>query len=183
MIKLGQILKKISLRRGKEVVIRVVKKNDCRQLLDFINSIIKEDDFIIKTKKLTFKEEKQWLKKEIKDILENKGILICALVDSKIVGTCSIFKEEGRLSHIGKLGISIRKEYGGEGIGSVLMKEALELAKQLGIKIVCLSVFETNKIALNFYKKFGFKIYGRLPKGVLRRGKYIASIYMYKELK
>lgn len=183
MIKLGQILKKLKSRKKREVIIRVVKRGDAQQLLNLINSIIEENDFIIINKKLTMKEEKEWLDDKIKNILGNKEILICALADSKIIGNCSISKKEGRLSHIGKLGISVMKEYREEGIGSSLIQEALKRAKKLGIKIVILDVFSTNNRALNFYKKFGFKVYGKLPKAIQRKGRYFSDVKMYKELK
>ncbi len=99
------------------------------------------------------------------------------------MATAVLLKKEGRLSYIGELGIAVIKEYREEGIGNVLLKETLNWAKKLGIKIVILDVFKTNKRALNFYKKFGFKVYGKLPKAVWRRGRYITEIKMYKELK
>lgn len=182
MIKLGQVLKKFKSKKGREVIIRVVKKSDVNGLLDMINSIIAEDDFIILDKKLTKEQEKEWLEKKISVILAKKGILICAEINGKVIGNCEVTKKEGRLAHTGGLGISIIKEYREEGVGWVLMKEILKWAKKLKIKIVILDVFKTNQRALNFYKKLGFKIYGKLPKGALRRKKYVSDIKMYKEL-
>ncbi len=69
------------------------------------------------------------------------------------------------------------------GIGEILAKKVLELAKkELKIKIVILDVFENNIPAINLYKKLGFKIYGKLPKGMKYKGRYVTKICMYKEL-
>lgn len=48
------------------------------------------------------------------------------------------------------------------------------------LRIITLGVFSDNALAQKMYEKFGFKEYGRLPKGVLHKNKYVDHIYMYK---
>ncbi len=61
------------------------------------------------------------------------------------------------------------------------MKKTLEKAKEHidGLKIICLSVFADNKRALHVYEKAGFKKYGELPNGVIRKNELSNHIYMY----
>jgi len=49
----------------------------------------------------------------------------------------------------------------------------------LNMRRAYLSVLETNKIAYNLYKKFGFKEEGREMAAVIRDGKEIDYINMY----
>ncbi len=58
--------------------------------------------------------------------------------------------------------ISVRKEYQGKGIGSLLMKNVFEIAKNLGKKFVYLFVSAENRKAIRFYTKLGFKVCGFL---------------------
>ncbi len=51
------------------------------------------------------------------------------------------------------------------------------------IRIISLGVFGSNSLAINMYKKFGFKEFGRLPEGVFRKGEYDDHVYMYKSIK
>ena len=56
------------------------------------------------------------------------------------------------------LGIGIRDDYQGEGLGKVLMEHLVEVAKSLEKKGLSLTVFEDNKDAFHLYSKLGFKV-------------------------
>ncbi len=169
---------------GKKIRIRKLSKNDLRNVKkfqDFINSLVKEGAQITITEKKSLKEEINWLNDHLKKIKEAKGVFLMAEAENKLVGNTEITLNEGRQSHIGMLGISIRKDYRGIGLGKHLMKEILKLAKtQLKPKpkIIRLSVFPTNKPAAMLYKKFGFKKVARIPRQIQYKGKLIDEIIM-----
>jgi ribosomal protein S18 acetylase RimI-like enzyme len=48
----------------------------------------------------------------------------------------------------------------GKKIGKALMEECISIAKKLGFDSIWLSVWQENKVAIDFYKKWGFKIIG-----------------------
>lgn len=54
--------------------------------------------------------------------------------------------------------VSIRADARGEGIGTKLLEYAKELTAQKGFKKLTLYVVSTNEVAVNLYKKLGFKI-------------------------
>lgn len=176
---------KISL---KEIKIRPLSLNDLRlakEFLDFINSLIEEDAQILVNKKSSLKEEKKWIKEVVKNIKKKKQIVLVAKDKNRVVGITDIELKRGRQDHVGEFGISVRKEYRGMGLGKYLMKKVLSLAKkELGPrpKIVRLSVFSTNKIAQNLYKKMGFKIVAKVPKQIQYKGKLVDEIIMIKKL-
>jgi len=80
---------------------------------------------------------------------------------SEVVGWCDILpmKYEG-LTHSGRLGMGVKKEYRGQGIGKRLMDKTMAEAKKMGIERVELEVFASNRTALRFYKKSGFEVEG-----------------------
>ncbi|MBC7904107.1 MAG: GNAT family N-acetyltransferase [Gemmatimonadaceae bacterium] len=51
----------------------------------------------------------------------------------------------------------------GKGVGSALMKKAIEIAYQENRKIIWLGVWEQNHRAIDFYTKWGFEKYGEHP--------------------
>ena len=55
--------------------------------------------------------------------------------------------------------IYIRQELIGAGFGAALMKQAIEYAQLNNFKHLYLGVWQDNEKAINFYKKFGFKIF------------------------
>jgi len=156
-----------------------------KAFLDFINSLIEEDAQILFNEKFSLKEEKEWIKQELESIKEKKQVVLVAKNKNQVVGIADIKLQRGRQNHIGELGISIRKEFRGMGLGKYLMKEVLDLAKRElkpQPKIIRLSVFSTNKIAQNLYQKFGFKTVAQIPKQVQYQGKLVDEIIMIKEL-
>jgi len=52
----------------------------------------------------------------------------------------------------------------------------------IGVKIVVLDVYSTNKRAIHVYERVGFKKTGRRPKFFYRNGKYIGDVIMTKEI-
>ena len=171
--------------KGKKLKIRELKKSDLNkpeEFLDYINSLVEENAMISIKEKKNLKEEKEWLKKQLKEIKKKKRIMIVAEDKNKIVGICECSLREGRQSHVGEIGISVRKEYRGIGLGKFLLAKILKLAKKkLKPKIFRLFVFETNKIAQNLYKKFGFKKVAKIPKQIQYKGKLISEIIMILE--
>ena len=97
------------------------------------------------------------------------------------MGLANINKKKGAESHVGVLGIAIRKEIRGRGIGKRLAELLIKEAKKhLKIEIVELEVFAENKVAYNLYKKLGFKKAGVVRNGLKKNGKYFDRILMVK---
>jgi ribosomal protein S18 acetylase RimI-like enzyme len=171
---------------SKEIVIRTLNKTDLKKVkwfIKFVNSIIAERDFILQKNPVTLKEERDWVKKELKDIKNKRAIVVVAECKNKIVGIADGHLRKGRMDHVAEIGIAVKKNYRSMGIGSKLMSKLIELIrKELKAKIIRLSVMETNKRAIKFYKKFGFKEVARIPGQFQRKGKFIDEIIMLKYL-
>lgn len=154
-----------------------------KEFQEYINSLIEEDAMISLNKKQTLEEEKVWLEGTLQNVKEKKEVFLVAKEKNKVIGSSEVKLRKGREKHIGELGISIRKNYRGKGLGTKLMTEILkEAEKELKPKIIRLSVFPENTIAQNLYKKFGFKKVARIPKQLEYKGKLTDEIIMIKEL-
>lgn len=102
-----------------------------------------------------------------------------ALVDDEIVGWCDISSlDRPVFKHAGSLGIGVVTGYRGCGLGSALLKKALEHAKRIGLTRIELTVREHNDVAINLYKKLGFEIEGVHRNAVLINGNYENHIFM-----
>ncbi len=84
------------------------------------------------------------------------------------------------MQHVTYLGMFVRAEYQGLGVGTMLMDAAKVLARRLHSTRVILSVFEGNTPAEKLYRKAGFVECGKLP-GWLQEG-YVNEIYMVLQL-
>jgi len=167
---------------GKKIKIRGLSEyglKDTKRFLDFINSLIEEDVQILFNKKLSLKEEKIWLKGQIKEIKSNRKVYLVAEINNIIIGSTEVGMGIGRANHIGTLHIAIRNGYRGIGLGKYLMKSIIKLAKRrLKVKIIKIPVFDTNKPAIGLYKKYGFKKVGLIPKQFQYKGKLVDEIIM-----
>ena len=167
---------------GVPVKIRTPEKKDLDKLTDYINSFVDERAYISVDKKISKKEEKVWLEGTLHNIKSKRGLYIMAERSGKLAGTADIRIGFGRLSHVAEVGISVFKDFRDLGIGKILMGEMIKQSKKLGIKVLKLGVFPQNKTAIKMYKKFGFKKYAALPKGLKFGGKFFDDILMYKHI-
>lgn len=183
----GGIVYEGKTKNGQDFIIRYPKIEDLEKLLDYINTLSREKTFIrYQGEQLTLEEERQYLEKELKQIYEKKAIMLLSFVDENLVGDTTI--NLGTLSvnkHIGGFGISVSKEFRGQGIGKILMSKVLEEAENNleGLRLIILGSFETNTVAIDLYKEFGFIQYARLPEAFNHKSKYIAEIKMYKKIR
>jgi RimJ/RimL family protein N-acetyltransferase len=175
-------LKKFTAKDGREVTLRTPKWEDLDDMLDFINSLVDEEAPIAIDNRVTREEEMGWLATRLTNLEKGNVAVIVAEVDGKMVGQVGVTPRFGRLRHVGNLGVSMKKGYRNIGIGGELMKEVEPQAKNLGIEIIHLEVFESNDNALHLYSKLGYREIGRIPQGAFYKGCYIDSVSMIKEI-
>jgi len=174
--------------KDKNITIRKLTKKDLgspKKFLDHINSLIAEEAKILYKNKQTLKDEKEWLKDKLQQIRKRKLVLLVAEYDNIIVGNAQIHLNRERRDHVGGLGIGIRQDYRGIGLGKHLIQEIIELAKRElkpKPKIIQLEVYVNNKPAIALYKKMGFKIVAKIPKQIQYKGKLIDEFIMQKYL-
>lgn len=178
----GQVITKFISKKGKEIELRIPRLGDEQEYLDFINSIIAEDDFILYDQPLTLEKEKVWLAKITENINKGKSIYLTAYHNDSIIGNTDIESGKGRKKHVATFGITIKDGYREEGIGTKMMEVLFSEAKKMEIKLIDLGVYCSNKRAINAYKKMGFTQHGVLPKAISHRGKHIDEILMCKHL-
>ena len=166
----------------RKVTLRSLKWEDLDDCIEFINSLVDEGSDIAKETEVTRDEEADWLGRRLASMEKGELVDVVAEVDGKMVANAEVGRRRGNMSHVGDIGIGIRAGYRGIGIGTELMRLLIEQSRRMGLKIVVLDVFETNKRAKGLYEKAGFKESGRIPKGIIKDGKYIDLIRMVHEL-
>jgi RimJ/RimL family protein N-acetyltransferase len=168
-----------------KVTIRSPRITDIDALTSMVNSLVKERALTVLQKRITKKEEEQYLKNIFKEIKNGKNITFVIDFDGRAMGTSGISKNDSVISnHIGDIGIVLRKEARGMGLGKQLFRKTLEEGvKKFKFRIVQLDVFSENKIAINLYKNFGFEEIGIIKKGVIHFGKYKDRTIMVKYIK
>ena len=182
----GKIIFKGLSDKENEIIIRYSTKDDAQAMCDYINTLSKEQTFVrFQGEKVSLRHETKYLKSQLKRIIKKQTVQLLVFCNNRLIGVSSIDMKDKTESHEGVFGISIAKEYRGEGIGKKFMQLVLEEAEKNipQLRIVTLGVFGDNPLAKSMYEKFGFQEYGRLPEGSKRRDQFVDHIYMYKKIK
>lgn len=142
-----------------DYLIRPIRKTEIPLLKDFLYEAI----FIPKGAAAPPREivDDENLQVYIRDFgkLSDDRCLV-AVADDKLVGAIwsRIMDDYGHIADdIPSIAISLYKEYRNQGIGTVLLKQMLNLLKADGYKSVSLSVQKAN-YAMKMYQKAGFKV-------------------------
>ena len=145
-----------------ELIIEKAKAADAGEVLEFTRICGAETD------NLTFgaegipvsPEDEAAFLRSMED--SNTGIFLVSRDGADIIGTASYSAyTRKRMAHRGELGVTVRKAYWNMGVGSALLRELLDFAKNTaGSEIVSLAVRCDNASAIRLYEKFGFRRIG-----------------------
>ncbi len=173
-------LKKVELKDGRIASISFLSPGDsAEELRAYINSFVRENAYLLKDRKATLKEEREWKKKELAGMKKGERYVLIARVGGKLAGTSGAFR--GRLKERNNvaLGLAIAKPYRGIGLGESLLRLNIAVAKKrFRPKNIYLSVFAPNRPARSLYRKLGFKEFAVFPKWLLHGGKYVDHVMM-----
>jgi len=168
----------VTLKDGRKVKLRIARQADARATIKLVGAVASEHVFyLVDRVDFKLKEERAWLRKHRGG---REGIMILAQDGAgRLVGNCSSTREKyPKARHMAHLGVGLRKEYRGVGLGRQLMLEAIAWARRAGIKKLTLQVFATNKRAIRLYRKFGFQYDGVNRSHFKIRGRLVDNIHM-----
>ncbi len=111
-----------------------------------------------------------------------REIRLVAEVKGKVIGYATVKRDDDGLRHRGWLGIAIKKEFRGLGIGTELMRRIIDEARKLDFKLILLETSSLNDRAIHVYRKIGFKEVGRISMGMRINDKYVDTIIMALQL-
>lgn len=91
-------------------------------------------------------------------------IMLLAKDGDLVVADASLERRPYRMFHRAELGISVLRDYWGQGIATRLMERLIAFAKENGIEIIDLEVRSDNVRAIRLYERFGFRKIGTYPR-------------------
>ena len=177
--------KEIKLRDGRSAVLRSPLPSDAEAALDYMKITAAETPFLLRTPEevtLTTAEEERYLFRVAGD--PNTLSIFC-FVDGILAGNCNISrKTKLKNRHRAEIGIALKKDFWGLGIGTMLFHEMIAAAEDWGLYQIELEVFEGNDRAIGLYRKMGFEIVSHVPNAIrLADGTFRKEFRMIKVLK
>jgi putative acetyltransferase len=130
------------------------------------------------TLQLPFASRELW-RKRLAEFPEDDFFLV-ACIGGEIVGNAGLHRfRQARRAHAMHLGMAVRTQYTGRGVGSALMQAIVHLADEwLHVFRLELTVYTDNEPAMALYRKFGFVHEGTHKAYALRGGKYVDAHFM-----
>ncbi len=181
----GKIIFEGETEDGNDFVIRYPKTDDVRILHRYINTLSKEQTYVtFQGEQISLRKEQEFLDYQLQRIKEKQAVLLLLDVDGVVGGVAGIDLQDHTSSHVGILAISLGKEIRGKGIGGLFLEKIIEEGQKNlpDMKLITLTVFAINKVAIQLYQRFGFNEYGRLQGGILYKDEYVDQIEMCKEV-
>lgn len=160
---------------GREVTIRPAEGKDAVQITTAVKEIIDAGEFIQKDQPRTLEEEIEF----INHVKQNGHMYVVAEVEGKVVGIARVLRGEIHMKrHTGLFRTWIVSQAQGMGIGKQFMEYTLNWCRRNELRKLCLTVFASNPVAFELYKKVGFKEEGIYKEQAYINGEYIDEIFM-----
>ncbi|MBP7686949.1 MAG: GNAT family N-acetyltransferase [Thermoflexales bacterium] len=129
------------------------------------------------TNQIPYQSADYWRKR-----LDDAGaIQLLACVEDDVIGMIGLHNNANspRRRHSGQIGMAVRDDWQGQGVGTLLMQAVVDLADRwLNLRRLELEVYTDNEPALRLYQKFGFQIEGTLMDYAFRDGQFVDSYNM-----
>lgn len=157
-----------------EVEVRRAEPEDYRA----VHLVYSSPDAMADTLGIPFSSEQDW--REKLSIRQDDNIPLVACVRDEVVGHLALMVYANpRTRHSGHFGIAVRDDWQGKGVGTELIRAALDLADNwLGLTRLDLRVYMDNAPAIAIYEKFGFVREGTHRRFAFRNGEYVDAHVM-----
>lgn len=107
------------------------------------------------------------------NFIYGNSLQFIAVTEEVVVGWCDILVNMlPGFTHIGKLGMGIKHDLRGMGLGKKLMTMSLNKAREKKLERVELEVYASNKTAIKLYERAGFVV-----EGVKEKSRKLDGIY------
>jgi L-amino acid N-acyltransferase YncA len=143
--------------------IRDANLEDLPAIVEIYNSSIPGRMATGDTELISVENRLNWYEEHSPD---HRPIWVMESTDKIIIGWLSFQSFYGRPAYhaTAEISIYIAPNYQNQGIGKILLKEAITHSSELGIKTLIAFIFAHNQPSLNLFRKMGFQEWGYLPK-------------------
>jgi RimJ/RimL family protein N-acetyltransferase len=166
--------------RDEKVIIREANKSDAKALIEYLNIIGGESDYLtfgLGEINISVEQEEAFIENAFQ---KENALFIVAEVSGKVVGNLNFSGgPRQRTAHVGEFGVSVLKEYWGSGIGEELIKYLINWSRRSEIiRKINLKVRPDNVRGIHLYKKLGFTEEGLIKRDFLINGEFYDSVIM-----
>jgi ribosomal protein S18 acetylase RimI-like enzyme len=159
----------VSQKHNSDIRIVPISEEHIESFHSCLDSVARERVYLAGVKAPPLESTREFILGNIRDNIPQ----FVALDGERVVGWCDIRPKRGKdFSHCGILGMGVLKEYRRRGIGTKLLDNAIDAAKDFGMEKIELEVYTSNIPAIKLYEKRGFILEGIKKKARKLDGEY-----------
>lgn len=160
-------------RRVRDLTIRSARPDDVEALTELTNL----PGFLHGTLRMPYQSVE-----ETRRFVDGQGpsrMALVALAGGVVVGSAGLERFGGRRAHAACIGMGVRDDHTGRGVGTALMAALLDVADNwMALRRVELSVYTDNAAAMALYRRHGFEVEGTMRAYAVRNGRLIDAYAM-----
>jgi len=166
---------------GRPLVVRPAAPADAPLVIAIVDAVCRERRYMMTDH---FEPGPDWQEVLGMSLLSGWKLLLVAECEDRLVGWCRIFADTVSpfARHTAELGIGVTKPYREIGIGSHLLRQAIQAAKEARLEKLTATAFAINERALNLFIGRGFKVTGRRYRQFNLDGRYIDELLLERFL-
>ncbi len=145
--------KKANLRDGSQVLLRPLGFEDAEALLLLYRSLPEEDRLVLRDDV----SKTEWSERFLTRVALGDVLSLVAEEDGRMVAEASLYRQRhGWMAHVGEVRVSVDRAHRGRGLGFVLARELVRLARDLGLEKLVAQMVETQVAARRVFERLGF---------------------------
>jgi len=142
--------------------IRIAKKEDLPQIVDIYNQAVAERGATADLEPVSLEDRSTWFREHD----ANSYPIFVALSGKRVIGWCSLSPyRPGRaaLRHTAEISYYIDEGHLRQGVGSALIRHAIDQCGRLGIRNLFALLLDINEASFRILEKLGFEQWGHMP--------------------
>ena len=159
-----------------KIQIRPYKTSDTETIVGLLNYYIVNSTSIYDYDILTLEQQQTIFEEKLK----NGFPIIVATIDDRVVGFgyYSEFRFREAYKYTVEHSVYVLPSEHGKGIGSLLMKNLIDLAKQQNLHTMIAVIDSENQSSINFHEQFGFETVGIIKESGFKFNRWLHSEIM-----
>jgi phosphinothricin acetyltransferase len=158
---------------------RLATEADAEAICAIYNQGIEDRLATLETELRTPEERRRWMASR-----SPRHPVIVAEVDGEVAGwgSLNVFNPREAYRFVADFSVYVERAWRGKGVGTVLLSQLIELAREHGFHKLVLSAFPDNKNGVALYERLGFRTVGIYREQGLLDGRWVDTIIMEKLL-
>lgn len=173
--------KTIQLKNGQTVTLRSPEPADAPAVMEH-RRITSEETYFMGRYPEELSDSEEAMARQLAEVsTDGEDFDISVFCGGRLIADCRVSKLRPlmKFRHRGYFGISIQREFWSLGLGGILLREAIRVAKENSFEQLELGVFADNPRAIHVYEKAGFQKCGIQPRAFkLKDGTYRDEVMM-----